>query len=72
MRWLRAGTKNVSQLGTGVGAEAGCECGWRWRVCGVCRGEDEGVAEALGMQSPSHDEAALSLRWCYTQGEARR
>ena len=33
-------------------------------VCGVC-GEDEGVAEALGMQ---HDEAVLSLRWCYMHG----
>ena len=32
-----------------------------WCVCG----EDEGVAEALGMQ---HDEAVLSLRWCYMHG----
>ena len=29
------------------------------------RGDDEGVAEALGMQN---DEAVLSLRWCYMHG----
>ena len=40
-------------------------------VCGVC-GEDEGVAEALGMQSTTHDESVLSLRWRYTAGESRQ
>ena len=40
-------------------------------MCGVY-GEDEGVAEALGMQSATHDESVLSLRWRYTAGECRQ